>query len=42
MPLIKIVTDSTALIKEEILNKYGIEVVPLYVNFKDETIVDGT
>ena len=42
MPSIKIVTDSTALIKEEILHKYGIEVVPLYVNFKDETIVDGT
>ncbi len=42
MPHIKIVTDSTSYIKRDIIEKYGIEVVPLYVNFKDETLIDGT
>jgi DegV family protein with EDD domain len=42
MSQIKIVTDSTAFIDKETLEKYGIEVVPLYVNFTDEMVVDGT
>jgi DegV family protein with EDD domain len=42
MPKIKIVTDSTAFLEEEVLERYGIEVVPLYVNFADETIKDGS
>jgi DegV family protein with EDD domain len=39
---IKIVTDSTAFLNKETLEQYGIEVVPLYVNFTNEIIVDGT
>ncbi len=42
MSQIKIVTDSTAFLNKETLEQYGIEVVPLYVNFTNEIIVDGT
>ena len=42
MTQIKIITDSTAFLDKEVLEKYDIEVVTLYVNFADETIVDGT
>ena len=42
MGRIKIVTDSTAFLSEEVLKEHDIEVVPLYVNFAKETIVDGT
>ena len=42
MSEIRIVTDSTAFLPQEILDKYKIEVVPLYVNFPDEVIIDGS
>ncbi len=42
MTQIRIITDSTAFLDKEVLEQYDIEVVPLYVNFADETIVDGT
>lgn len=42
MPKVKIVTDTTAFLEKEALEQYGIEVVPLYVNFADETIKDGS
>ncbi|NMB41210.1 MAG: DegV family protein [Firmicutes bacterium] len=42
MPKIKIVTDSTSFMRKEVINKYGIEIVPLSVNFKNETFFDGT
>ncbi len=37
---IAIVTDSTADISEEILKKYNIKTVPLYVNFEDKSYLD--
>lgn len=42
MSKIKIVTDTTAFLEEEVLERYGIKVVPLYVNFTEETIKDGS
>lgn len=41
MDKIKIVTDSTADLPPEIIKKYDIKVLPLYVNFKEETYRDG-
>ncbi len=38
---VKIVTDSTADLPDEIVQSLGITVVPLYVNFGDETYLDG-
>lgn len=38
---IAIVTDSTADIPEEILKKYNIKTVPLYVNFEDKSYLDN-
>ena len=35
--MIKIVTDSTADLPESVCEQYGIEVVPLYINFGDKT-----
>ncbi|MDD3521034.1 MAG: DegV family protein [Actinomycetota bacterium] len=40
MNKIKIVTDSTADIPKELVEKYGIEVVPLYVNFGEDSYID--
>lgn len=42
MPQIKIITDTTAFLNKDILEQYDIGVVPLYVNFADGTIMDGT
>jgi DegV family protein with EDD domain len=42
MAQIALVTDSTAFLEQEILDQYDIKVVPLYVNFEDEIIVDGS
>ena len=41
MGKISIVTDSTSDISQELVNKYGIKVVPLYVNFEDASYVDN-
>jgi DegV family protein with EDD domain len=38
---IRIVTDSTCDLPEDIIAKYGIAVVPLYINFGDESYLDG-
>lgn len=37
---VKIITDSTADIPEDLLKKYGIEIVPLTVNFEDKSYLD--
>jgi len=42
MAEIRIVTDSTAFLPQEKLDEYKIKVVPLYVNFSDEIIIDGS
>lgn len=42
MAPVRIVTDSTAFLDQEILVKYNIAVVPLYVNFENEVIIDGS
>ncbi len=42
MSNVAIVTDSTAYISKELLERLNVEVVPLYVNFPDEVIVDGS
>lgn len=39
--MIKIVTDSTNDLDYETLKKYDIEVIPLFVNFSDESFQDG-
>ncbi|WP_078391538.1 DegV family protein [Shouchella patagoniensis] len=41
MALIKVVTDSTADIPEELTTKYGITVIPLNVHFGEEQYEDG-
>jgi len=41
MNKIKIVTDSTADLPSYIVNKYDIEVLPLFVNFEEKGYVDG-
>jgi DegV family protein with EDD domain len=38
---IKIVTDSTADLPKDFINKHNITVVPLYVNFPEKTYLDG-
>ena len=38
---IKIVTDSTCDLPEEIISEYGISVVPLYINIGDDGYLDG-
>jgi DegV family protein with EDD domain len=38
---IRIVTDSTCDLPEEIVAEHGIRVVPLYINFGDESYLDG-
>jgi DegV family protein with EDD domain len=42
MAQIALVTDSTGYIPQEKIEKHGIEVVPLYVNFPDEVLEDGS
>ena len=42
MPGVRIVTDTTANLSREELEEHKIEVVPLYVNFPDEVIMDGS
>jgi DegV family protein with EDD domain len=41
MEKIKIITDSTADLSEEIYDKYDIEVLPLLINFGEESYLDG-
>lgn len=41
MEKIKIITDSTADLPKDIIEKYGIEVIPLFVNFGDTDYKDG-
>lgn len=41
MEKIKIITDSTADISKEIYEKYDIEVLPLLINFNEESYLDG-
>lgn len=41
MEKIKIITDSTADLPKEIVEKYNIEVLPLFVNFGEESFRDG-
>ena len=38
---IRIVTDSTCDLPEDIITAYGISVVPLYINFNHEGYLDG-
>jgi len=40
MKKVKIVTDSTCYLPEEIIKKYGIKIVPLYVRFGDKTYAE--
>jgi DegV family protein with EDD domain len=39
--MIKIVTDSVAELPQEIIDKYDITVLPLYVNIMDQSFIDG-
>ena len=39
--MVKIITDSTCDLTEELIKKNNIEVLPLYVNFGQETFKDG-
>lgn len=39
--MLKIVTDSTCDLPEEIIQKYGITVIPCYINFPDKSYLDG-
>lgn len=41
MEKIKIITDSTADLPKEIFNKYDVEVLPLLINFGEESYLDG-
>jgi len=41
MEKIKIITDSTADLSEELYNKYDIEVLPLLINIGEESYLDG-
>ena len=41
MEKIKIITDSTSDLSEDIVEKYNIEVLPLIVNFGEESYYDG-
>ncbi|MBN1068897.1 DegV family protein [Clostridium botulinum] len=41
MEKIKIITDSTADLPKEIYEKYDIEVLPVLINFKEESYLDG-
>lgn len=42
MAVVRIVTDSTAFLDQETVDKYNIAIVPLYVNFENEVIIDGS
>ena len=42
MKKIAIVTDSVSDIPEELVKKYNIKVVPLYLNFDDRSLKDGS
>lgn len=39
--MVKIITDSTCDLSSDLVKKYDIEVIPLYVNFGEETFKDG-
>ena len=41
MEKIKIITDSTADLSKDLYDKYDIEVLPLLINFGDDSYLDG-
>ncbi|MRX70894.1 DegV family EDD domain-containing protein [Bacillus lacus] len=41
MPNVKIVTDSTIAVREELIQKYNIHIVPLTITIDGETFIDG-
>lgn len=41
MKKIKLISDSTCDLSQELIDKYDIEIVPLYVNFGDKSYLDG-
>src|SRR6056297_539077 len=41
MKKIKLITDSTCDLSQTLIEKYDIEVIPLYVNFKEKSFLDG-
>ncbi|MGD9963754.1 MAG: DegV family protein [Candidatus Izemoplasmatales bacterium] len=41
MKKIKIISDSTCDLSQDLINKHDIEIIPLYVNFGEETYLDG-
>jgi len=40
--MIRIVADSTCDLPEELVKKFNIEIIPLYINFGDKGYLDGT
>lgn len=41
MKKIKIISDSTCDLSQDLINKHDIEIIPLYVNFGEESYLDG-
>lgn len=41
MHKIKLISDSTCDLSKELIQKHNIDIIPLYVNFKDESYLDG-
>lgn len=41
MQKIKLITDSTCDLSRELIKEYQIDVIPLFVNFKDDSFLDG-
>ena len=41
MDKIKIITDSTCDLSKEIIEKYDIDVMPMLINFGEESYLDG-
>ena len=39
--MVKIITDSTCDLGDELAKKLDVEIIPLYVNFSDEAFLDG-
>jgi len=38
---VKIVTDSSCDLPQSVIDQYGISVIPLYINFADQSFLDG-
>jgi len=41
MPKIAVITDSTAYLQQQVVDRYGIHIVPLTVNFEDRSLKEG-